>query len=113
MGKDDQNFDALMRQREVPAMRSDLPQRIIDAARLQARDVGSKNSIFTRAKQELTRWLASVSQGVMVPHPALVMGVVLVLGVMVGVFMHDVSDVPEEDMIFLYVENSFLFEDWL
>lgn len=110
MDDQDQKLENIMRSRgDIPAMRSNLSARIIDAAKTTPQE---KTNVLFRLSS-VGDMLGSFGNNIMAPRPAMVMGLVLALGVAFGVFMQDMTEVPEEDLIFLYVENSFLFEDWL
>lgn len=109
MDKHNKTFENMMSRRDIPPMRSNLSERIIEAAQKTPQKLsGSSFSIGF-----IQKGLEIFVNKVLLPRPALVMAGVLFFGLVVGIFMQDMTEVPEEDLIFLYVENSFLFEDWL
>lgn len=109
MDEQDKQLEDIMAQRRAPEMRSNLSERIIEAARLNQQ----KKAAHMITISDIGEWVAAFAHNFIMPRPALVMALVMILGVAVGVFMQDMTEVPEEELIFLYVENSFLFEDWL
>lgn len=108
MVEQEKKIDDLMTRRVVPPMSSNLSQRIIDAAK-NAPQSPPQGSWLDAARLKFS----ALFQGEYMPQPAFIVAGVLVLGVAAGVLLQDMTKVPEEDLIFLYVENSFLFEDWL
>lgn len=111
MDEYDKTLDEILSRRaDAPPPASNLSARIIEAARVSAQH----NATHMRTDgQGLRAWLGAFGRNFVLPQPAIAMSLVLMIGVGLGVFMQDVSGSSEEDMIFLYVENSFEVEDWL
>ena len=109
MDEQDKQLDEIMKRRDIPKMRSNLSERIIDAAQ----KTPQKASVSVPGLGLVQAALEGFINRILLPRPAIVMAGVLVFGLAIGIFMQDATEVPEEDLIFLYVENSFLFEDWL
>lgn len=109
MDEQEQKLEEIMRSRDIPPMRSNLSQRIIGAAE----KTPQKTPRFKGKLAVVETWANKLFDIMVQPQPVVVMLGILALGLMVGVFLQDMTEPPEEDLIFLYVENSFLFEDWL
>lgn len=110
MDKQDRELEQIMLRRAVPEMRSNLSERIIEAARQNAQQ---QEAHMPWSKFDFAAWLGSFSRNFVLPRPAVALGLVLIAGVMLGTYVQNVSAVTEEDMIFLYVENSFEVDNWL
>jgi hypothetical protein len=106
MVEQDRQFEEILERRAVPAPRSNLEHRIIEAA-LKVKHPSQKEAFNPSA------WLAAFMRNFALPTPAVALAVVLVFGVFAGVYVQDAYALQEEDMMFLYVENSYEVENWL
>ena len=79
------DFETLLRDRNIPDARSNLSERII-AASLQEEQENPLHGVG--------RWLRAFAEGFALPRPAFAMGCALVLGVGVGVYADRVSFLP-------------------
>lgn len=108
--QDDRELDQILMQRGVPDMRSNLEARIIEAAKKSQQ----KRDLYMRAESlGISAWVNDFMKEFIMPKPALAACLVLVLGIAMGVIIQDYSGTSEEDMIYVYVQNSFEIEDWL
>ena len=102
----DQELDRLMHARHVPEMRSNLAERIIDAAQVQQKQGRSKPA----------SWLLAFNDVFMIPKPAYVMAVLFVIGIAMGVNL-DISSLvgAEEDVAsaYVYTAEGVTEGDWL
>ena len=110
MDEEHTELDHILKRRAVPQMRSNLSERIIHAA-LQNEQQGCAH--LPAFNFDFSAWMGSFSRNFIMPRPAMVMGLALVVGVVLGVFVQGTTAVQEEDMIFLYVENNTNIEGWL
>ncbi len=88
---DNERFDAVLRQRSVPEMRSHLEHRIIQAAKA-GRQVQKERGFLYGINAAIDEFFS----GLALPRPALSMAVVLLFAVMTGVY-GDYAFVPDLD----------------
>ena len=106
---DDREFETFLKGRDVPEAPSNLSHRIIETAKVTSQT----NSGF-----DFGGWLKGLMPDLMVPQPALALGMFLVLAVAMGVFGIDVfqagqpQDYTDVSLAF-YVDDLLGAEDYL
>lgn len=103
----DKMFDELLEKRSVPAMRSNLEYRITQESLRVTPKVQQTN--------RLEDFIRAFSDALLIPKPAVVMGLVLVCGVFLGLYSGDfeaLGAADEFDVLFM-VEDEMIYGDFL
>ena len=97
-------LNELMQARGVPEMRSNLAERIIEAA---AREK-------SKGRSAPQAWWIAFNEAFLLPQPAYVMAVLLVLGIVMGLGF-DLSTTVEGETVssFIYTAETVTEGDWL
>ena len=113
--------EMLLNERVVPPMRSGLPEQIIAAAQTMQQEhvVQTRVGSVSSGAGGFKTWWNDFWDGFVVPQPALVMSLVLLVGVMIGTYTEPVgtSDTVLEDAtsyeLVLTQEADLNIESWL
>ncbi len=122
-------LEMLLDERQVPEMPSGLSARIIEEARLTPQDTVVRSSshsagtgvqaVSTQDIFSFRQWWHDFWDGFAIPHPALVMSLVLVAGIMIGTYTDPVStsdtvlDEATSYQLVLTEEADLDIESWL
>jgi len=115
---DDEQLNVLLKQREVPEMRSNLAHRIIEAARDVPQEKAGLDKLLEKSRgagHAFLKGVANVSDHVALPQPvfAVAMVVVMIGGAVLGFIgeqtLYDSSDVEA----YIMATDSFEYGDFL
>ncbi|NCT40554.1 MAG: hypothetical protein GW778_02695 [Alphaproteobacteria bacterium] len=113
---DDHEFEMLLKRRDVPDAPSNMSHRIIEASK----NIPQGNMAQGKSRFVIGDWFSRVTEKLMMPQPALALGVFLLLAIGLGVFSGDIvnisdngaQDVGDVSLAF-YVDDLFGADDYL